>query len=120
MRLSVMLSTLGLIALAVFCKEAVAEPATVIDDAGCQLLAADSGLPSTLLTTETHATVTSSGNTVLSCHFVIPVGEEPAKAIRNQGFPCGTFLGITNNSRVVSTPGGTASLTCQINGSDKN
>lgn len=97
---------------------ASAEGATVMNEFGCTLLSIDSGLAIDLFTTDpVHSTVTPSGNTVLSCHFDIPDGFEPPRAIRNDGFLCGTFAGVTNNSMSVATPGGTATLTCQINGS---
>jgi len=92
-----------------------ADGATVIDDVGCALMAADSGLPSDLFTNESLSVATPSGNTTLTCHFDIPAGEEPAKALRNSGFDCGTGLGLTTNSRSVATPGGKALLRCQIN-----
>jgi hypothetical protein len=98
---------------------ASAEGATVTNDFACALPAAASGLGIDLFTTDpVHSTETPSGNTVLSCHFDIPDGFEPAKAIRNDGFLCNTFLGPTLNSMSVATPGGKATLTCQINGSD--
>jgi hypothetical protein len=92
-----------------------ADAATVIDGLGCTLLAADSGLPSTLFTDESHSVATSSGNTTLTCRFDIPDGEEPDKALKNTGFLCGTFLGITTDSQSIATPGGNATLVCHIN-----
>ena len=96
---------------------ASADGATVIDEFGCSLLAADSGLGANLFTDDSHAVVTPSGNTLLSCSFEIPDGLEPSRALKNDGFLCSTFLGATNDSMVVSTPGGNARLTCHINGS---
>ena len=97
---------------------ALADGATVINDFECVLLAADSGLGSTLFTNESHSVETLSGNTVLKCKFDIPAGFEPANAIVNEGFLCGTLLGLTTNSKSVASPGGNATLTCQINGSN--
>lgn len=91
--------------------------ATVIHEGGCTLLAADSGLPNTLFTEDSHAVVTNDGNTVLTCRFDIPEGDEPGSAIVNEGFLCGTYAGATNDSRSVATPGGRAILVCRINGS---
>jgi hypothetical protein len=91
--------------------------ATVIDNFGCVLLGKDSGLKVNLFTSETtHAVITPSGNSLLQCHFTIPAGAEPNKAIVNKGFFCGTFLGGTTNSESVVTPGGTATLRCEVKG----
>ncbi len=93
--------------------------ATVIDEFGCSLLAADSGLDISLYTSgKTHAVVTPSGNTMLTCAFEIPDGHEPKPAINNTGFPCSTYGGMTYNSKSTATPGGKAILTCLINGSN--
>jgi hypothetical protein len=91
--------------------------ATVINEFGCVLQARDSGLKVTLFTNETtHAVITPSGNSLLQCHFEIPVGFAPDKAIVHEGFLCGTFKGITTNSESVATPGGTATLRCEVKG----
>ena len=93
--------------------------ATVVGEFGCSLIAADSGLGIGLFTSEkTHSVTTSSGNTVLICHFDIPEGFEPNKALVTSGFLCSTNFGLTNNSRSRATPGGNALLVCQINGSN--
>jgi len=92
------------------------DSAVVIKDVGCSGFVPGSGFP--LHSDEkTHSTATPSGNTMLVCHFDIPEGEEPEKATRDSGFECGTYLGTTNNSKMVATPGGKATLTCKINGS---
>jgi hypothetical protein len=84
-------------------------------DFGCVLLAADSGLGVDLVTSDmSHNVNTPDGTTCLVCHFDIPEGEEPAKAMKNSGFPCGTLGGVTDDSRSVVTPGGKATLRCQI------
>lgn len=89
--------------------------AVVQQDFGCSLAASDSGLGVSLFTTDmTHEVDTPDGTTCLVCHFDIPEGEEPAKAIKNEGFPCGTFGGLTYDSKSVVTPGGKATLRCQI------
>lgn len=93
--------------------------ATVIDEFGCTLLSIDSGLDVTLYATgKTHAVVTPSGNTMLTCAFDIPEGHEPKPAINNTGFLCSTYGGTTYNSKSTATPGGKAILTCLINGSN--
>ena len=102
--------------------------ATVIGQFGCMLLGADAGLVGVdfLVTAQDNqlaAVITPSGDTMLTCHFDIPAGFEPAKAIKNRGFPCLTFLdstslgltlGLTLDSNSVATPGGKAHLTCFV------
>lgn len=89
--------------------------ATVTKDFGCLLLAADSGLAIDLFTVDkTHEVDAVSGNTTLTCHFDIPAGFGPPKAIKNSGFPCGTYAGLATNSMSVVSPGGKALLRCQI------
>lgn len=63
-----------------------------------------------------HAVLTSSGNQSLVCQFDIPEGLAPAKATQAEGFFCGTYFGLTNDTKMVATPGGRATLTCRING----
>jgi len=93
--------------------------ATVIQEFGCFLSSSDSGLPISLSTNaKTQSVITPSGNTKLTCHFDIPDSYRPNRAIKNEGFPCGTFLGTTTNSMSVVNPGGKAQLTCQTNGSN--
>jgi hypothetical protein len=88
--------------------------ATIIKDASCCLSAADSGLAIDLFSTDVICVETPSGNVVLTCHFDIPEGYEPAKAIKNTGFLCGTCGGCTTDSQCVVTPGGKAVLRCEI------
>ena len=68
---------------------------------------------------EIHTTATPSGNVSLICHFNIPAGSEPARAVKASGFTCGIFLpgpvtAFTNNTELVANPGGRAVLKCQI------
>jgi hypothetical protein len=64
-----------------------------------------------LSTTQTHAVITPSGNTKLTCHFEGP----PVKRTVNlKDVPCGTFLGPATNSHFVYTKSGHATLTCQV------
>ena len=93
--------------------------ATVIDDFGCGLSGADYFGTAFLNTTDTIAVVTPSGNTQLTCFFDAFAGQEPPKAVIIEGFVCGTFLGLTNDSRTISTPGGRVVLKCNINGSSE-
>ena len=90
--------------------------AVVDKDFECYLSAGASGLGVDLWTTDmTHDVGTPGGTASLVCHFDIPDGEEPAKAIKNEGFLCGTHSGLTDDSKSVVTPGGKATLRCQIN-----
>jgi hypothetical protein len=89
----------------------------VIEEFGCALTAGDSGLLVDLFTDDTtHAVVTPSGNSLLQCHFDIPEGFEPDRTIKNNGFGCSTFLGVTNDSQSIATPGGKAHLRCEVKG----
>jgi hypothetical protein len=73
------------------------------------------GIGTVIFSTEgTHSVVTSSGVANLVCHFTIPASDVPATATRASGFACGTFLGGTNDSKMVASPGGYATLTCRV------
>lgn len=75
------------------------------------------GSPGTFLIGSDSHTVSNNGNqTILTCHFTIPAGSEPATATHGDGFLCGTYLGLTTDSRMTANPGGNAVLTCRING----
>lgn len=102
-------ATVGLAA-----ARASVDGATVINDFGCVIVPADWGGPIPLFTTDTHAVITPSGNSLLSCKFDIPPGLEPDKAFVSDGFTCGTFLGLADNSHAVASPGGNVTLTCQV------
>lgn len=94
--------------------------ATITKDFGCGgfVPTEDGDFGSGLFSAEgSHSVATSSGNTKLVCHFDIPEGLEPARATHAEGFVCGTFLGLTTDSKMVATPGGTATLTCSVKGS---
>ena len=96
-----------------------ANAATITKDFGCGgfVPTASGGFGSFLVSFDgTHSTTNSAGVTSLVCHFDIPAGQEPATATRAEGFLCGTFLGLTNDSKMVASPGGQATLTCKING----
>jgi hypothetical protein len=86
--------------------------ATVLKDFSCFVF-----LPPVpfLTTTDTHTTITPSGNTVLTCRFDNP--SPPSDTLIFENFTCGTFLGVTTDSQFVATKGGPATLTCHINGS---
>src|SRR5437867_1793076 len=117
--MSQVIGVMGVIAILLFSVgSAGADGAAVIDRFGCQLPAVFSGLGVDLLiaqdTEHTHTVVTPSGTTMVTCHFDIPAGSEPAKAIKISGFLCQTFVGLTFDSNSVATPGGRAHLTCFI------
>ncbi len=96
-------------------QSAHADGATVVRDFTCGILAADSGLDVFLTTdTKSQQVDAASGNVTLTCHFDIPAGEEPALTMRHRGFNCGTFAGVTTNSRSVTTKGGKVLLVCHI------
>ncbi len=69
---------------------------------------------------EIHSTITSSGNTQLTCHFNIPQGFEPATAVKATGFSCvillPTGVAFTTDTRMVANPGGRATLKCLLKG----
>ena len=92
---------------------AVADGATVINDFGCTLTAADAGLSAALHTTESHAVVTPSGNTQLTCHFDVPPAIAPSGTLHHEGFLCGTQGGFTRDSRSVTNKN-EALLVCTI------
>lgn len=93
--------------------------AQIVKDGGCFGFVPDGngGATTGLFNPEgAHAVSTKSGNVTLVCHFDIPEGFEPAKAVKADGFLCGTYFGLTNDSRVLATPGGKATLICKIKG----
>jgi hypothetical protein len=90
--------------------------AAVIKEFACGLSSEASGLPEFLFTeNKTINVISPSGNTVLQCRFQFPLEWAPSHTEVFRGFLCGTFLGVTSNSRSVVTPGGRAILTCIIN-----
>jgi hypothetical protein len=64
------------------------------------------------LTFDSHATVSSSGNSDLYCKGQLPAGTEPPQAIVLTGFLCGTFGGPTTDSHLVISPSGNVVLQC--------
>src|SRR5215213_4911722 len=89
--------------------------ATVIKRFVCVIPPEDSGLTFVLFTdVAAHEVDTPSGNTILQCHFDIPKGFKPAHTLHHESFLCSTFLGLTTNSRAITTKGGKVLLTCQV------
>jgi hypothetical protein len=87
---------------------------TVTKGFDCKLLARDSGFPVTLVSNKTHSVISSSGNSTLTCRFSYSGEGLPTKALKIKNFPCGTYAGMTNNSKVVISPGGQITMTCQV------
>ena len=100
-------------------RAARGDGAIVISEFDCFLPAEASGLPEDLLTTKSHTVVTPSGGVTLSCLFDIPDGYEPPTAIVIKGELCMTFLGPTDDSIGVGTPGGKIMISCHINGRNR-
>ena len=102
--------------LMLFASAAFADPAAVFDDFGCSGFVPDGagGSLGGLFSVETHAVVTDKGVTILTCHFDHDILLEQANGAR--GFLCGTHLGITEDTKMLATPGGRALLVCKING----
>lgn len=67
-----------------------------------------------VLTTDSHTTISNSGNETLICRGNLPAGTEPAKAQVQTGFLCGTFSALTTNSKQIITPAGEITLKCQV------
>lgn len=64
------------------------------------------------LTTQSHATISNSGNETLFCQGQLAT--PPPQAIRVNGLLCGLFFGgLTTNSRLVITAGGPVNLVCK-------
>ena len=96
---------------------ALAEGATVTQEGQCSgFIPNEDGSAGAGLLGELHSVVTKGGNTSLVCKFEFEAGIIP-KARRASGFFCSTLAGTTNDSRMVATPEGDATLTCKINAS---
>jgi hypothetical protein len=95
---------------------AFADPAAVADDFGCFGFVPDGagGSLGGLYTTETHSVVTHKGVTSVTCRF--DHNFDLPQAYGTNGFVCGTFAGVTNDTMMLATPGGKAILKCKING----
>jgi hypothetical protein len=69
-----------------------------------------------LVTFDARAVQTSSGNVTFQCHFDIPEGFAPVRALRPESaIGCLTPFGVANKVDIVIAPGGKAKLTCQVN-----
>ena len=85
-------------------------PAVVINDFGCGMFDGDGGF---VFTDNSHAVITSSGNSLLKCS-VTGVANSTGKAVHYRDFLCGTFLGLTTDSHEVVSASGNATLTCHV------
>jgi len=112
-----MKSILIAILLVLFCMPAVADNgATVIDEFGCAIIPADSGLPVVLFTNDSHFVVNNAGNVNMWCDFVFDTALCPSdKAMRFKNFPCGTLAGsATKTMAVTDCEYGVVHLSCQV------
>jgi hypothetical protein len=107
---------IGLLAL----PHAVFAESTVTQGFNCRLAATDSGLPVTLMTTKTHSVISSSGNSTVTCQFTYTGTGLPNKALKVTKFNCGTYVGITTDSKVVISPSGQIKMTCHVKASKGN
>lgn len=104
-----------LVVAAVWADDAVAASRTaVVKDFRCSISAGASGLGAPLSTEgRTHA-VTNQNGSLLQCDFDIPEHLRPDRTVVNSGFQCGTYMGVTYDSKAVATPGGNLHLKCQV------
>lgn len=92
-----------------------ANSAEIATDQFCQCATCGNALgTSPLQTFDARAVKTSSGNVTLQCHFDVPQGFAPSKALRPVSTGCGTPFGSANKIDIVISPGGQAKLTCQV------
>ncbi|MHC4172642.1 MAG: hypothetical protein ACYST5_06840 [Planctomycetota bacterium] len=92
--------------------------ATVITEFGCGIIPADWGGPFALFTTDTHSVTTPSGNSKITCNFVVPDDEIPDKARIFRDFACSTFAGLADKSQSVVDTEGNIVLLCQVKPDD--
>lgn len=99
-------------------SSALAQGATEVKDFACWIIPADSGLPVALTTKDkTKAVESASGNVNFTCKFKFDPKKYPGlikKAVKHEGFPCGTQFGVTKNTSAVTTPAGQVTLVCKI------
>ncbi len=106
------LASLGAFASPAFANNA----AEIATEQYCQCTTCAIELGSPLLTTmDARAVATSSGNVTYQCHFDIPEGYEPSRALHPESPGCTTPFGPANKSHITLSPGGKATLTCQVN-----
>ena len=122
--LGVCLIPVAILIFGTLASTAHAERAVVIDDFGCSGFIpngdSETGLPAlggVFTDTESHVVKTKSGVNILTCHFDHEI--ELAHATAGRGFLCSTVFGVTDDTKMIATPGGRATLVCKINGKNK-
>jgi len=104
--------------LALICLPVLADDngATVIDEFGCVIIPADSGLPVALFSDDSHFVENHAGNVNMWCDFVFDTALCPDdKAMRARGFTCGTLAGLaTKTHAVTDCEYGVVHLSCQV------
>lgn len=95
---------------------AQSDGAMISKDLGCGgfIPTPSGGVGELIYTNESVVVVKGNGTTSLSCHFDIPVGLEPETTARASAFGCYTWLGLTYDTRMQASPGGSATLSCRI------
>ena len=90
--------------------------ATVIDEFGCGIIPADSGLPVVLSTEVSHFVENHSGNVNMWCDFVFDTALCPSdKAMKFKNFSCGTLAGpATKTMAITDCEYGVVHLSCQV------
>jgi hypothetical protein len=90
--------------------------ASVIDEFGCVVISADSGLPVDLITEVSHFVENSAGNVNMWCDFVFDPALCPSdKAMKHKGFPCGTLAGLaTKTMATTDCEYGVVHMSCQV------
>ncbi len=94
-------------------------PAVVIDDAFCNLLAADGTV---FITSGAHIVISNdkNGNVSYVCHAEQPpIFADPSRTVHfdfdNTGGLCGTGEGLTEDWKSLVTPSGHVTMVCHIN-----
>lgn len=78
------------------------------EDTGCNIFDYDYG---TAHDATLHSVTNHGGNTTLVCKAqLLP----RASASKFNGFPCNTYLGVTDNSQLLISAAGMATLRCQV------
>jgi hypothetical protein len=88
--------------------------ANVIDDFACSIALWPVG-GFIIAADESHAVQSSSGNVQFKCQGTIPDELRPARSVKAVGLGCLTQFGYTQDSVNHYTPGGQATLICNIN-----
>ena len=93
---------------------AMADPAAVFDEFQCEgfIPDIDGNSLGPVFTTDSHKVITDKGVAKLSCHFDHDI--ELPYATGAQGFVCGISGILTTDTMMLATPGGQATLVCQI------